>query len=85
MLQKLLFDMNVNESAGPCQGNIFDGSLVHREKEHMCVCLLSPFLNTTSLFPSFLPQLPPTFLSLGYYHFCSLVHPSPYHLCMMCQ
>lgn len=84
MFQKLLFDVNVNESAGPCQGNIFDGSLVHREKEHMCVCLLSPFLNTTSLFPSLLPQLPPTFHSLGYYHFCSLVHPSPY-LCMLCQ
>ncbi|MFQ6624732.1 hypothetical protein Gotur_003719 [Gossypium turneri] len=33
---------------------ISNGSLVHPEKEHMCVCLLSPFLNTTSL-----PYLPP--------------------------
>ncbi|KAA3459921.1 polypyrimidine tract-binding protein-like protein 2 [Gossypium australe] len=31
------------------KGIISNGSLVHPEKEHMCVCLLSPFLNTTSL------------------------------------
>lgn len=48
----LLFDTNVNESAGPCQGNIFDGSLMHREKERLCVCLLSPSLNTASFFPT---------------------------------
>lgn len=58
-----LFDMNVNESAGPCHGNIFDGSLMHWEKGHMCVCLLSPFLNTASFFPTVPPYLPlPTIL-----------------------
>ncbi|MBA0583734.1 hypothetical protein Gorai_014579 [Gossypium raimondii] len=40
------------------KGIISNGSLVHREKENMCVCLLSPFLNTASLFLT-LPYLPP--------------------------
>lgn len=49
---KLLFDKSLNGSAGTCQGNIFNGSLLHREKERICVCLLSPCLNTGSFFPS---------------------------------
>lgn len=48
----LLFDKNLNESAGACQGIIFNSSLLHREKEKMCVCLLSPLLNTASSSPS---------------------------------
>ncbi|XP_021643313.2 polypyrimidine tract-binding protein homolog 2 isoform X2 [Hevea brasiliensis] len=65
--------MNVNGSAGPCQRNIFDGSLMHWEKEHMCVCLLSPFLNTASFFPTPPLQLPiPTtvivFSAFGFVH-----------------
>ena len=58
-----LFDMNVNGSAGPCEGYIFDGSLVHRGKERMRVCLLSPSLNTASFFPILPPQRPNSFSS----------------------
>lgn len=41
----------MNGSAGRCQGNISNGSLVHQGKEHMCVCLLSPLLHC--LFPPY--------------------------------
>jgi hypothetical protein len=83
---KLLFDIYVNGSAGPFQGNIFDGSLMHREKERMCVCLLSPFLNTGSFFPTLPPQLPiPTILIVqAFIIFFSLVHPSSSIFCMLC-
>lgn len=63
MFWKAFVDIYVNGSAGPFQGNILDGSLVHLEKERMCVCLLSPLLKTASFFPTPPPQLPiPTFL-----------------------
>lgn len=53
------FNMKLNGSAGQCPGYIFNGSLLHREKERMRVCLLSLFLNSSSFFPS--PHL--TFLT----------------------
>lgn len=55
-------DMYVNESAGPCQGNIFDGSLVLWERAHVCLFPFS-FLRTASFFP---------ILPLSSYHCCSL-------------
>ncbi|RVW26728.1 Polypyrimidine tract-binding protein-like 2 [Vitis vinifera] len=65
---------------GPCHSNIFDGSLMHWEKGHMCVCLLSPFLNTDSFFPTLPPSSSPYHSkSLGCFDFFALVHPSPFH------
>lgn len=51
----------------------------------MCVCLLSPFLNTGSFFPTLPPQLPiPTILIVqAFIIFFSLVHPSSSIFCML--
>ena len=46
----------------------------------MCVCLLSPFLNTDSFFPTLPPSSSPYHSkSLGCFDFFALVHPSPFH------
>lgn len=52
----------------------------------MCVCLLSPFLNTGSFFPTLPPQLPIHTLLIvqAFIIFFSLVHPSTTIFCMLC-
>jgi len=35
------FDWKLHGSAGPCDGHILNGSLVHGEKAHVCVCFPS--------------------------------------------
>ncbi|KAK6121835.1 hypothetical protein DH2020_044448 [Rehmannia glutinosa] len=44
VLHLLLFDKSLNESAGTCQGNTFNGSLLHREKERMYFLHLDSYI-----------------------------------------
>ncbi|KAL3650543.1 hypothetical protein CASFOL_006946 [Castilleja foliolosa] len=49
-LSSSVFDKSVNESAGTCQGNTFNGSLLHREKERMCVFSAFGFVHKITTF-----------------------------------
>ena len=67
---RIEFDLKLHGSAGPCDGHIVDGSLVHGRKR-MCVCFPFPCL-TLPLDPTPLNPYPPGNLRLMWIHLIAL-------------